>query len=182
MTVFSLLVEADAEQQIESIAATFGVDWPHLIAQMISFSIVCVLLYLLAYRPILQMLDARRRQIAQGLANAAQIEAELARTKAMRQGVLMQANDEAAKLIEEAHAAAARVQAQETKKATAAAEQIVVKAQETAARDRVRMLGELKREIGRLVIQTSSAVTGKILTPDDQRRLSEETARQLASP
>ena len=42
-------------------------------------------------------------------------------------------------------------------------------------------MSDLKREVGRLVVQTSAAVTGKILTPDDQRRLSEETARQLAS-
>ena len=42
------------------------------------------------------------------------------------------------------------------------------------------MLAELKREVGRLVVQTSAAVTGKILTPEDHRRLAEETARQLA--
>ena len=41
------------------------------------------------------------------------------------------------------------------------------------------MLADLKRQIGRLVIQTSAAVTGKILTPEDQRRLAEETARQV---
>ena len=40
------------------------------------------------------------------------------------------------------------------------------------------MLAELKREVGRLVVQTTATVTGKILTPDDHRRLAEETARQ----
>ena len=42
------------------------------------------------------------------------------------------------------------------------------------------MLAELKREVGRLVIQTTATVTGKILTPDDHRRLAEETTRGLA--
>jgi F-type H+-transporting ATPase subunit b len=41
------------------------------------------------------------------------------------------------------------------------------------------MLAELKREVGRLVVQTTATVTGKILTPDDQRRLAEETEKQL---
>ena len=41
------------------------------------------------------------------------------------------------------------------------------------------MLVDLKREVGRLVVQTTASVTGKILTPDDQRRLAEETAKQL---
>ena len=43
------------------------------------------------------------------------------------------------------------------------------------------MLAELKREVGRLVVETTAAVTGKVLTPEDQRRLAEETARQLTS-
>ena len=76
--------------QVEQIARTFGVDWPHLIAQTVSFSIVCALLYWLAYRPVLTMLAARREQIATGLANAAKIKAELDRTEAQRQEVLAQ--------------------------------------------------------------------------------------------
>ena len=78
--------------QVEQIARTFGVDWPHLIAQTVSFSIVCALLYWLAYRPILTMLAARREQIATGLANAAKIKAELDKTEAQRQAVLAQAH------------------------------------------------------------------------------------------
>jgi F-type H+-transporting ATPase subunit b len=43
------------------------------------------------------------------------------------------------------------------------------------------MLAELKREVGRLVVRTTTAVTGKILTPDDHRRLAEETAKHVAA-
>jgi F-type H+-transporting ATPase subunit b len=38
----------------------------------------------------------------------------------------------------------------------------------------------LKREVGRLVVQTTTTVTGKVLTVDDQKRLAEETQKQLA--
>ncbi len=165
----------------ERIVTTFGVDWPHLLAQVASFCIVCLILYRFAYRPVLKMLEVRREQIAQGLANAEQIKAELARTEAQRQEVLAQANVQATKFIEEARAAAARVQEQEIQKAIAAAEQIMIKAREAAAQDHDRMLVELKREVGRLVVQATSAVTGKILTSEDQRRLAEETAKQVAA-
>ena len=107
---------------MQEIARTFGVDWAHLIAQIISFGIVCLLLHRYAYRPVLAMLAARREEIAEGLANAEKIKAELARTEAQRQEVMTQANGQATKLIEEARAAAARVQEQETQKAIAAAE------------------------------------------------------------
>jgi F-type H+-transporting ATPase subunit b len=167
--------------QIKEIADTFGVDWKHLIAQIISFSIVCTLLYFFAYKRVLAMLEERRRRIAEGLANAEKIKADLARADAQRLEILSQANNQATKLIEEARAAAAKVQEQETQKAIAAAEQIIAKAREAAAADHTRMLAELKREVGRLVVQTTATVTGKILTPDDQRKLAEETARQVSA-
>jgi F-type H+-transporting ATPase subunit b len=166
---------------LAEVARTFGVDWPHLAAQTISFGIVCVVLYLLAYKPILQMLEARRQQIAAGLANAAKINAELARIEAARQDILARAGGEGKHLIEEARVAAARVHAEESRKASTAAEQILARAREAAARDHTRMLADLKREVGRLVVQTTASVTGKVLTAEDHRRLAEETARQLSA-
>ena len=169
------------EAQAQAVAATFGVDWPHLFAQIVSFSIVCLILYRFAYRPVLTMLEVRRQQIALGVANEERIKAELARTEAQRQEVMAQANVQATKFIEEARAAAARLHDQETQKAIAAAEEVLTKARDAATRDHERMLSELKREVGRLVVDTTAAVTGKILTPEDQRRLVEETAKQVAA-
>src|SRR5690242_17967505 len=181
MNQLVLLAQADSGGQIQQIARTFGVDWPHLFSQIVSFCIVCALLYFFAYKRVLAMLEERRQRIADGLANAEKIKAELARTEQQRLEVMVQANQQATKLIEEARAAAAKVQEKETQKAIAAAEQIISKAREAAAADHARMLAELKREVGRLVVQTTATVTGKILTPDDQRRLADETAKQVAA-
>src|SRR6266481_5144131 len=70
--------------QIEQVARTFGVDWPHLIAQIFSFSIVCVLLYLFAYKRVLTMLEERRQRIAEGLANAEKSKATLSQLRGGR--------------------------------------------------------------------------------------------------
>ena len=179
MLALAVQVTAESGGQVGQIARTFGVDWVHLGAQMISFGIVCGVLYALAYKPILRILEARRQQIADGLANADKIKAALARIEVERQDVLTQAGAEGKQLVDEARAAAARVQAEETRKAIAAAEQILVRAHETAAQERAKMLAEIKREVGRLVVLTTASVTGKILTADDHRRLAEETATQL---
>jgi F-type H+-transporting ATPase subunit b len=179
MNAFFLFAAAESGDQIQQIAATFGVDWSHLISQMISFAIVCALLYWFAYGPVLRMLAKRRELIAQGLANSEQIKAELAKTEAQRQEVLARANAEASQFIEEARTAASQLRAQEEQKAIANAEQIATRAQEAAAQDHSRMLAELKQEVGQLVVKATAAVTGKILTTDDQRRLAQETARQV---
>jgi F-type H+-transporting ATPase subunit b len=181
MNVFALMAQAGNEGQIETIARTFGVDWPHLTAQIVSFSIVCALLYWLAYKPVLRMLEERRLQIAQGLANTEKINAALAGIEKQRQGVMADAQAQATQFLTEARAVAKRVQEQESQRAVAAAEQIIAKAREAAAQEHARMLAELRREVGRLVVQTTGAVIGKVLTDDDQRRLSEETARRLSA-
>jgi len=159
----------------------FGFHWSIFLAQVGSFVLVALLLKKFAYGPILKVLEERRNTIEQGLANAEKIKTELANTEAARKQILEQANAQANKFIEEARAAAARVQEQETQKAIAAAEQIISKAREAAAADHARMLAELKKEIGRLVVETTSKVTGKVLTLDDQKKLAEETSKQLAA-
>ena len=159
---------------------SLGIQWPKLIAQLINFSIVLFVLWRFAYKPVFNLLEARRQKIADGIANAEKIKAELAATEAERKRVLGEAGDQAAKLIEEARSAAARVSEVETQKAIAAAEQIIAKAREAAAQDHARMLAELKREVGRLVVQTTATVTGKVLSAEDQKRLAEEPQKQLS--
>jgi F-type H+-transporting ATPase subunit b len=164
---------------VAEIARTFGVNWPHLTAQIISFGIVCAVLYRFAYRPVLHMLEARRQQIAQGLANTEKINAALADIEAQRQRVMTDAQAQATQFLADARAVAKRVQEQETQRAIAAAEQILTKAREAAAQEHQQMLAELRQEVGRLVVQTTAAVIGRVVTPDDHQRLAEDTARYL---
>ena len=181
MNYLVFLAAAESGGQIQQIASTFGVDWPQLIAQIVSFSIVCFLLQRFAYKPVLSMLEQRRKQIEEGVANTKKIAYDLAQAETRRKEMLAQTSQQINKLLEEARAAAARVKDEETQKAVAAAEEILAKSREAAQQDYARMLADLKRELGRLVVQATTTVTGKILTPEDQRRLDEETAAQIAA-
>jgi F-type H+-transporting ATPase subunit b len=158
-----------------------GIQWPKLIAQVINFAIVLFVLWKWAYKPVLQMLELRRTKIEESVANADKIKQELARTEASRQEILTKADTDANKLIEEARAAAARVLEQETQKAVATANQIITKAREANEAELARMKLELRREVGRLVVETTAKVTGKILTVEDHQRLVDETNRQIAA-
>lgn len=181
MNAIWLLAVAENGGQIQQIAKTFGVDWPHLISQIISFGIVCFLLQRFAYKPVLKMLEERRQLIALGKANAEKIAAELARMEVQRLEVLKKANVTAGELISEARISAVRVRQIESQKAVAAAEQIVTKAREAAVQERARMLAELKGQIGQLIVQTTASVTGKVLTSEDHRRLTEDTVTRIAA-
>jgi F-type H+-transporting ATPase subunit b len=174
-------IGSDLSQMAQDTAVRFGVDLPHFAAQCVSFIIVAVLLQRYAYRPILTMLEERKKRIKEGLDNAEQIKQELATTQTRTHEIMIKAGQEAAKMIEEARAAAAKVQEQETQKAIAAAQAIVDKARQATQAEHARMLAELRKEVGRLVVETTAKVTRKVLTAEDQKRLIEETNRELAA-
>ena len=158
-----------------------GVDGPKLIAQLINFAIVLFVLWRFAYKPVLEMLENRRQKIAESMDNAEKIKTELAETQAERDKVLAEANQKAQEMIADAKEAAQQVGEAEGQKAVKQAEEIIRKAREATDADREQMMSELKAEIGRLVVETTAKVSGKILTAEDQQRLIDETNRELAA-
>ncbi len=174
-------IGSELAQRAHDVALQFGWDLPHFIAQCISFIIVVICLQKFAYKPILGVLAERRKRIQEGLENAEKVKQELANAQAKAQEMLQKTGAEAAKMMEAARAAAAKVQEQETQKAIAAAQAIVDKARQATEAEHARMLADLRREVGRLVVEATTKVTGKILTGDDQKRLIEETNRELAA-
>ena len=56
----------------------FGIDWWRFGTTTVNFLIVMWVLYRFAYKPILQMLEERKKRIAESLAQAEQIKQELA--------------------------------------------------------------------------------------------------------
>ena len=166
---------------MRSTGETFGFDTKIFLSQVISFIIVALVLRRFAYKPILAVLEERRQLIAEGLLNAEKIKQQLAEAEQRHAEILATANAQAQKMIDEARESAAHVGERKQQEAIAAAEQIIAKAQEASAIEREKVMAELKRELGRLVVDTTSKVTGKVLTSEDQRRLQEEASRQIAS-
>ena len=162
-------------------ADTFGWNPWMFLSQVVSFSIVAFLLRRFAYKPILAVLEERRQRIAEGLLNAEKIKQQLAEAEQRYQEILAKGNSEAQKMIDEARASAGVIAERKQQEAIIAAEQILGKAREASVLEHARTMSQLKRELGRLVIDTTTKVTGKILTADDQRRLQEEASRQVAS-
>lgn len=161
-------------------ADTFGWNWKLFLAQVVSFCIVAFLLRRFAYKPILAVLEDRRQKIEEGQLNAEKIRKELAEAEKRYQEIVAKANADAQRMIDDARESAAHLSERKQQEAIASAEQIVAKAKESAALEHERQMQTLKRELGRLVIDTTAKVTGKVLTSDDQKRLQEEAARQVA--
>lgn len=164
---------------MSEILQSFGVNWTAFLTQCLAFGIVFFILWRFALGPIIAVLEERRRRIAEGMANADKIKQQLADSEVKYRQLLDEAQAKSQKMIDEARASSDSLADRRSQEATTEAERIIARAREATQLEHDRVLNDVKRELGRLVIDTASKVTGKILNDDDQRRLNEETARQV---
>lgn len=175
------LAQSGIVDSAREIGEKFGWDPWLFLSQVISFIIVALVLRWFAYKPVLAVLAERRQKIAEGQANAEKIKQQLAEAEQHHAEILAQANAQAQRMIDEARQSAGHIAERKQQEAIAAAEQIMAKAREASAIEHEKTMAQLKRELGRLVVDTTAKVTGKVLTPEDQRRLQEEASQQVAS-
>jgi len=180
MSLMILAAAGGFTDLLKDTAERFGWNLRLFLSQVISFVLVAILLRRFAYQPILNVLHERRERIAESLRNAEKIKQQLAEAEKHHAEILAKAHAEAQKMIDEARESSAHLADRKMQEAMVAAEQIMAKAREASALEHERTMAELKRQVGRLVVETTAKVTGKVLTSEDQRRLQEEAARQLA--
>ncbi|MDZ4741871.1 MAG: F0F1 ATP synthase subunit B [Verrucomicrobiota bacterium] len=164
---------------MEQLIDILGISWPKLIGQIVGFGVVLFVLQKFGFKPVLAMLDQRREKITEGIANAERVKKELANAQTKAQEILDQAEKLSQKHIEEAREAATRILTEQTQKAIAQAEAIIKQAKEASVLDYERMQAELKKEIGRLVVETTAKVLSKTLDDNDRKRLNDEAVKNL---
>jgi F-type H+-transporting ATPase subunit b len=183
MTLPAFILASAAEpatgNAVDKIVKTFGLHWSLFISQLVAFLVVCFLLKKFAYGPVMEMLEQRKQRIADGEAKLVEIEKQLQESEAQKDALLEKANADAKRLITEAKTSATSLAEQKAMEAVAQAQVILNKAQEAARAERAAMAAELKQEFGRLVVATTSQVTGKELTAADQQRINEEAVSSL---
>jgi len=161
------------------IAASFGIEWPKLIAQILIFVIVYVILKNKAFGPVLGMLEKRRERIAEGEANLEKIKKDLEHAESNAKEIVSTANGEADRLVDEAKESAAAAGEKKKQEAINEAGKIISKAKDAAEAERQSLLGDMKRDFSRLVVDATAKVSGKVLTKDDQERINKETAAEI---
>jgi F-type H+-transporting ATPase subunit b len=163
-----------AAAQEEGIAA-LGFNLPSLISNLINFVILLVLLRLFLYRPVLKLLDERRKRIADGLENAAQATSAAAASEADAKAAAVQAQQQARESVQQAQEAAGRLREQLEADARRDAEQIVARAREEMRIERDQAIGQLRQEFADLTIAAAERVTGQALDRQAHQRLIDET-------
>ncbi len=154
--------------------AKLGLNLPYLLIQIFNFLILFIVVKEWVVKPVMGLLDRRRKAIAKGLEDARV--AEEARASAEK---------DAARIISESQAKAAHLMADATERADAAmveirtsSEKEIVKKREATLKEveeeRTRMLGDLRGQVATLAIAAAQKLIGETLDEKRQRALLSE--------
>jgi F-type H+-transporting ATPase subunit b len=151
--------------------AKLGIDWRLLIAQLVNFAILFTALTFLLYKPLLAVLEARRKKIAESLTNAERIGEELKRANAESERIVAEARSEAGRLGAEAlkQAEAARAAAMDKTRQEVAGIIAAGKAQLASERDA--MTAEVRGAAAELISLATERVIGEKLTAAKDKHL-----------
>ena len=151
-----------------------GINLPGLIAQIVNFGILLLLLRLVAYKPIMRMLDERRERIRESLATADRVRERETQAEREAKQALEAARQEGQALVGQAQQIAARIQGEARQQAQADSEALLARARNEIQLERDNAIAQLRREFADLTIAAAEKVIDQSLDKAAHQRLIEE--------
>lgn len=148
-----------------------GINAGLLLVYIINVLLMLVLLRLVAYKPLLNMLEQRRERIAEGINNARRAEEALASANADRDALLDEARAEAQRISNEARARSQEAAAQTEQEAREEARRIVEQARRDAEAEKELALANMRDQIVSLSMAAANHLIGQSLDETRQRKI-----------
>ncbi len=164
---------------MEKILSDFGVQPILLLAQIVNFLVLLFILQKFMYKPILKVLEERKKRIEEGLKNAEKIQLELEETEARREKVINEAIDEGKKIIAEAAESGNEIVAQSQVKAKQEMAQMMDQGMQMIAGEKEKMKQEVRSELGSLIELSLEKVLGKALENKMQKKLVDDAVKSI---
>ncbi|MBY0482663.1 MAG: F0F1 ATP synthase subunit B [Chitinophagaceae bacterium] len=129
-----------------------------LVWTLVAFLIVFFILQKFAWKPILATLKERETGIADAIASADKIKAEMASLKNENEALMIQAREERAAMIKEAKETSNKMLSDAKEKARLEYDRIVADAQASILQQKNAALTEVKNQVGSLVVEVAEKV------------------------
>ena len=151
--------------------AGLGINLPTLLAQIINFAILFGLLYLVAYKPIMRMLDERSMKIKESMKQTEYIKEQAAHTEAEAEKRIEAASKEGQEVIARAVRMGEETGREMQQEAGKQAESIIVRARTEIQRERDGAIDELRKEFADLTILAAGKVIDRSLDKEAHRQV-----------
>ena len=151
--------------------ADLGINLPTLVAQIVNVVILLGLLYLVAYKPVMRMLDERSRRVKESMEQTDAIKEQAARAEEEVKKQLEAASREGQERIAQAVQIGEEVKQKAQREVRQEAGTLIARARTEIQRERDEAIDELRKEVTDLTILAA----GKVI----ERSLDKKTHREL---
>ena len=145
---------------------------------LLAFLILFFILKKTAWKPILKSLNEREHGIADSLATAEKVKAEMVQLKGENEALLAKAREERAQLLKEARDTRDKIVNEAKEQAKAEAGKIIGDAQAAIEQQKMAALTEVKNQVGNLVVEVAEKILRRELADKSQQ---ESYIRQLTN-
>lgn len=158
-----------------------GINFIYLIAQIVNFGIIFFLLKRFLYKPLLNILDERRKRVEETLLKSEKIEKELSSLKEKETEILAKARRDSQKILEETRRSAEKLEKQLRDKAKQEADEIIKQTKEVIEVERKRAIQDIEDQAANLVVESTKRVLEDVLSEEQQREILKRTIENLKS-
>ncbi len=150
---------------------SLGINLSLLVSQLVNFTLLMILLYVLLYKPITRMLNERKERIASSMADVEAARAAAAKAQQEYDRTIAEAQRKAQEIIAQASQTGEKAGAEIKAEAQREADAIKQRALEDAEQAKARALAEVQNEIAGLSMLATERVLGQSVDADMQRKL-----------
>ena len=158
--------------------AGLGISWPTLLAQIVNFAVLFGLLYLLAYKPVMRMLDERASKVKESMEQTEYIKEQAAHAEEEAERRIEAASKEGQEVVARSIRSGEEVRQQAQQEARQDAEVLIARARTEIQRERDDAVDELRREFADLTILAAGKVIDRSLDKEAHRQLIDKTLEE----
>lgn len=161
-----------------NVLGTLGINGKLFVAQLINVSIVLLVMWKWVYTPLVRLMDARSKEITDGLLHAKAAEQKLADATVEKDSILHEARAEAHAMLEEARTRSDALQQERMRQARREIERIVEETKQAIQQEQRQAFDALQSEVVALVTLVTQKVAGK-MDEKTQRALIHDAIRDV---
>lgn len=155
-----------------------GINGPLLIFQAISFILLFVLLFFVAYKPLLKILDERAKRVKDSLEQAETVKEQSLHAEEEVKKQIQSASQRGMDMIAQATKTSDEIRAKAQELAKQDAEALLSRARQAIASERDSAIDDLRQEFADITIMAAGKVIGESLDKEAHRELIDKVLKE----
>jgi F-type H+-transporting ATPase subunit b len=150
---------------------SLGINMPTLLAQLINVAILFGLLYLVAYKPIMRMLDERSRRVKESMEQTEFIKQQAERAEEEAEKRIEAAGKEGEEVVTRAMRTGDEIKREAQQQSRSEAETLIARARAEIQHERDEAIGDLRKEFADLTVMAAGKVIDRTLDKKAHRQI-----------